>query len=57
MAYNEEVSLLSGVAKYVGFPAAPEMSQITPREYDEDLKLMEQSMTVSVETHQSLNVN
>ena len=57
MAYNEEVSLLSGVGKYVGFPAAPEMSKITSREYDEDLKLMEQNMTVSIETHQSLNVN
>ena len=39
-AYNAEVSILSGVAKYVGFPAAPEMHAARPEEVDEDLRNM-----------------
>lgn len=39
-AYNQEVSILSGVAKYVGFPAAPELSALKPREIEEDLIAM-----------------
>lgn len=38
MAYNKEVSILSGVAKYVGFPAAPPMSAATPAEAEEDIE-------------------
>lgn len=37
-AYNKEVSILSGVAKYVGFPAAPPMGAATPSERETDLK-------------------
>jgi len=40
MSYNKEVSILSGVAKYVGFPAAPSMSAATPTEVDDDLERM-----------------
>lgn len=40
VAYNSEVSILSGVAKYVGFPAAPRMSSTTAAELEEDLEKM-----------------
>lgn len=40
VAYNKEVSILSGVAKYVGFPAAPELSNIRTTELDHDLSKM-----------------
>lgn len=39
-AYNKEVSLLSGIAKHVGFPAAPEMKGLKQNEIDEDLRAM-----------------
>ncbi|KAH8820323.1 Sds3-like-domain-containing protein [Xylogone sp. PMI_703] len=40
IAYNNEVSILSGVAKYVGFPAAPPMVSATQSEVEEDLEKM-----------------
>ena len=40
VAYSNEVSILSGVAKYVGFPAAPPMAQATTSELEEDLEKM-----------------
>jgi hypothetical protein len=39
-AYNKEVSILSGIAKYVGFPAAPELAKSSQAELDEDLQKM-----------------
>ncbi|MCJ1246155.1 hypothetical protein MMC30_003360 [Trapelia coarctata] len=39
-AYNKEVSILSGIAKYRGFPAAPEITGAKPSEIEEDLKKM-----------------
>ena len=42
-AYNKEVSLLSGIAKYVGFPGAPEMPTAHQDEMDEDFKIMQVS--------------
>ncbi|ODH52525.1 hypothetical protein GX48_01305 [Paracoccidioides brasiliensis] len=39
-AYNKEVSILSGVAKYVGFPAAPIIQPARRNEADEDLAKM-----------------
>lgn len=39
-AYNKEVSLLSGIAKYRGFPAAPEIRGAKPNEIDEDFEKM-----------------
>ncbi|KAF2831637.1 hypothetical protein CC86DRAFT_378434 [Ophiobolus disseminans] len=39
-AYNLEVSILSGVAKYVGFPAAPDISAARPGDIDDDLRAM-----------------
>ncbi|KAI8940404.1 hypothetical protein NX059_004094 [Plenodomus lindquistii] len=42
-AYNLEVSILSGVAKYVGFPAAPDISPARPAEIDLDMRAMKVS--------------
>lgn len=39
-AYNKEVSILSGVAKYIGFPAAPDLANASSGELDEDLEKM-----------------
>lgn len=39
-AYNTEVSILSGIAKYVGFPAAPEINGARKNEIEEDLQAM-----------------
>lgn len=38
IAYCNEVSILSGVAKYVGFPAAPNMAPASATELEEDLE-------------------
>lgn len=40
VAYSNEVSILSGIAKYVGFPAAPTMASATAAEMEEDLEKM-----------------
>jgi Sds3-like len=40
IAYSHEVSILSGIAKYVGFPAAPPMAQATAAELEEDFEKM-----------------
>lgn len=40
IAYSNEVSILSGVAKYVGFPAAPTMSMATESELADDFAKM-----------------
>ncbi|KAL5362655.1 Sds3-like-domain-containing protein [Aspergillus floccosus] len=45
-AYNQEVSIMAGVAKYVGFPAAPSLSAARPSELEDDLE----KMGISVET-------
>lgn len=39
-AYNTEVSILSGIAKHVGFPAAPPLSALRSSEIEEDLQSM-----------------
>ena len=39
-AYNKEVSILSGVARYVGFPAAPELAQSHQKELEDDMLMM-----------------
>ena len=39
-AYNQEVSILAGVAKYVGFPAAPEIGSARSKEIDDDFRSM-----------------
>jgi len=39
-AYNQEVSVMAGVAKYVGFPAAPTLLGARPSELDDDLEKM-----------------
>ena len=39
-SYNTEVSLLSGIAKHVGFPAAPSISKARPKEIEDDMRSM-----------------
>jgi hypothetical protein len=39
-AYNLEVSILSGVAKHVGFPAAPVLPALQTEDIDSDFKVM-----------------
>ncbi|KAL6244491.1 hypothetical protein RBB50_008733 [Rhinocladiella similis] len=39
-AYNKEVSILSGVAKYVGFPAAPELAPSKQKDIQDDMAKM-----------------
>ena len=39
-AYNAEVSILSGFAKYKGFPAAPEIAPANRNEVEDDLRKM-----------------
>ena len=39
-SYNREVSILAGVAKYVGFPSAPELSRARSNEVDDDFRHM-----------------
>ncbi|BDD57867.1 hypothetical protein MPDQ_004072 [Monascus purpureus] len=48
-AYNQEVSIMAGVAKYIGFPAAPSLTSARPSELDEDLE----KMGISVEPRYS----
>ncbi|EME87165.1 uncharacterized protein MYCFIDRAFT_84239 [Pseudocercospora fijiensis CIRAD86] len=47
--YNQEVSVLSGVAKYVGFPAAPEITGAEGDSLEDDLK----AMKISKRAHHS----
>ncbi|KAI1618257.1 Sds3-like-domain-containing protein [Exophiala viscosa] len=39
-AYNKEVSILSGLAKYVGFPAAPELAASKQKDVEDDIQRM-----------------
>jgi hypothetical protein len=38
VAYNTEVSILSGIAKHVGFPSVPTMKGASPSEIEDDLE-------------------
>ncbi|KAI1775019.1 Sds3-like-domain-containing protein [Hypoxylon cercidicola] len=40
LAYNKEVSILSGVAKYEGMPAAPDMKGASTQDLDDDFEAM-----------------
>ncbi|KAK5731836.1 hypothetical protein LTR17_011048 [Elasticomyces elasticus] len=44
--YNQEISVLSGVAKYVGFPAAPDINGADGDGLEDDLKAMKISKRV-----------
>lgn len=47
LAYNKEVSILSGIAKYEGMPAAPEMQAASAQELDDDLEAIHVSSRAS----------
>ncbi|RHZ51988.1 uncharacterized protein CDV56_104973 [Aspergillus thermomutatus] len=56
-AYNQEVSIMAGVAKYVGFPAAPSLSPARPSELEEDMEKMGISIEIRAPTsHPSTNL-
>lgn len=44
IAYNREVSILSGVAKYEGMPAAPDIHGASAQELDDDIEAMQVSL-------------
>ncbi|KAL2070685.1 hypothetical protein VTL71DRAFT_13711 [Oculimacula yallundae] len=46
IAYNSEVSILSGIAKHVGFPAAPPMASATAAELEDDFEKMGRSRQI-----------
>lgn len=46
-AYNLEVSVLSGIAKHVGFPAAPDLASARAPEMDQDLAAMGVSVLIA----------
>ena len=48
-AYNTEVSILSGIAQYKGFPAAPEITGAKASDIDEDMRRMGVSKTTDYE--------
>lgn len=45
-AYNHEVSIMAGVAKYVGFPAAPTLLGARQSELEDDLEKMGVSLSI-----------
>lgn len=49
-AYNAEVSILSGIAKYVGFPAAPEICGARSSDVDDDMRSMGVRLELSTNT-------
>lgn len=51
-AYNHEVSVMAGVAKYVGFPAAPTLLGARPSELQEDLEKMGVSELIYADPNQ-----
>ncbi|KAL2824502.1 Sds3-like-domain-containing protein [Aspergillus cavernicola] len=53
IAYNQEVSVLAGVSKYVGFPAAPSLSSARTSELEDDLDKMGISIEARVPAPQS----
>ena len=48
IAYNKEVSILSGFAKYKGFPAAPSISGASEEQLDEDFDSIRVSLELPV---------
>ena len=54
-AYNKEVSLLSGIARHVGFPAAPDIRSAKASEIDEDMQKMKVSKALGTMTYRGSN--
>jgi len=51
VAYNTEVSILSGIAKHVGFPAAPAMRGASAAEIEEDLEAIKVRTNLTRRVH------
>ncbi|KAH0545066.1 hypothetical protein FGG08_000837 [Glutinoglossum americanum] len=55
-AYNTEVSILSGIAKHVGFPAMPDVAGARPSEIEDDFAIMGiKPQPLPVDMHQHSN--
>ncbi|KAK8089041.1 hypothetical protein PG997_004002 [Apiospora hydei] len=54
LSYNKEVSILSGVAKYEGMPAAPDMSGASMQEMEDDFDAMNRGRQPAPPPQQSL---
>lgn len=50
ITYNKEVSILSGIAKYEGFPAAPQIKGASATQVDDDLE------TIAVSNYLFFNI-
>ncbi|KAF2161778.1 hypothetical protein M409DRAFT_27834 [Zasmidium cellare ATCC 36951] len=55
--YNQEVSVLSGIAKYVGFPAAPDISGAEGDSLEDDMKAMKLSKKATTASSQPAPVH
>ncbi|PNS18153.1 hypothetical protein CAC42_3598 [Sphaceloma murrayae] len=53
--YNLEVSILSGMAKHVGFPAAPEISGMQSKDVDDDLKAIRAKLPLKTTPYPAKN--
>ncbi|ERT03462.1 hypothetical protein HMPREF1624_01777 [Sporothrix schenckii ATCC 58251] len=51
ITYNKEVSILSGIAKYEGFPAAPQIKGASTTQVDDDLEAIARSRQTVPTTH------
>ncbi|KAI0889249.1 Sds3-like-domain-containing protein [Annulohypoxylon maeteangense] len=51
LAYNKEVSILSGIAKHEGMPAAPDMKGATLQELDDDFDAMNRNRQAAPRHH------
>ncbi|KAI1460322.1 Sds3-like-domain-containing protein [Annulohypoxylon moriforme] len=51
LAYNKEVSILSGIAKHEGMPAAPDMKGATMQELDDDFEAMNRNRQTAPRQH------
>ncbi|XDG09258.1 hypothetical protein ABKA04_008873 [Annulohypoxylon sp. FPYF3050] len=51
LAYNKEVSILSGIAKHEGMPAAPDMKGATMQELDDDFEAMNRNRQTAPRHH------
>ncbi|ETS87350.1 hypothetical protein PFICI_01178 [Pestalotiopsis fici W106-1] len=52
MAYNKEVAILSGIAKYEGMPAAPDMRGASAQEFEDDFEAMTRGRAPVAQHHE-----
>ncbi|CAK7198403.1 Transcriptional regulatory protein [Sporothrix eucalyptigena] len=58
ITYNKEVSILSGIAKYEGFPAAPQIKGASTTQVDDDLEAIARGrQSIPAATHIAVNAH